>query len=157
MKTKDSSTYVCMATMTRKYIVASVMIVRTNAENLSELLRWEVYQMMTMNADNSKYPAQYSLAFYINEQNESGRVPKTVPIEFGTNMSWRSILTGHRPAPPIRSGGRVMMVGGWRTDTASDMVILANIRVPKYDASILFLKVITYTLGRSRINRPRDK
>ena len=40
--------------MARKYIVASAMIVRTNAENLSELLLRYVYQTMTRNADTSK-------------------------------------------------------------------------------------------------------
>ena len=54
MNVKDNSTYVCMATIARKYIVASATIVRTNAENLSELLRWDVYITMTTNADNSK-------------------------------------------------------------------------------------------------------
>jgi len=62
------------------------------------------------------------------------------------------MLTGHRPALPIGIGGSIMMTGGWRTDVASEMDILANIKVPKYNASTLFLKVITYTLGRNRVN-----
>jgi len=54
MRTMDNWMYVCAATMTRKYIVASVTIVRTNAENLSVLLLRYVHQTMTTNADNSR-------------------------------------------------------------------------------------------------------
>lgn len=35
MKQKDTWIYICATTMIMKYIVASVTIVRTNAENLS--------------------------------------------------------------------------------------------------------------------------
>jgi hypothetical protein len=54
MRLKDSWIYVCMATIARKYIVASATIVRTNAESLSALLLQYVYQTMTRNADSSK-------------------------------------------------------------------------------------------------------
>jgi len=54
MKIKDNSTYVCMATIARKYIVASVTIVRINTENLSELLMRYVYQTIARNADSSR-------------------------------------------------------------------------------------------------------
>ena len=40
--------------MARKYIVASLIILRTNAENPSVLFSRYVYQMMTRNADSSK-------------------------------------------------------------------------------------------------------
>jgi len=87
---------------------------------------------------------QYSSQLYIDDRNEHNYVPNTVSIEFGTNIGRRSILAGHTLTPVVDIGGRVMIVGGSRTDIASDMAILANIRVPRYRASILFLNDITY-------------
>ena len=40
--------------MARKYIVASVMIVRTTAENLSALILWNMHQATTTKADRSR-------------------------------------------------------------------------------------------------------
>ena len=53
MGTKDSWIYTCRATIARKYIVASVTIVRITAENLSVLISRYAHQAMTRNADNS--------------------------------------------------------------------------------------------------------
>ena len=46
-----------MASMTRKYIVASVTIVRMTVENLSVLRLRYVHHTMTRNADTSECPA----------------------------------------------------------------------------------------------------
>ena len=54
MTLKDIWIYVCTATITKKYIVASETIVRTNAENLSAALLRYVYKAMTRNADSSE-------------------------------------------------------------------------------------------------------
>jgi len=53
IRLKESWMYVCMATITKKYIVASEIIVRTNAENLSVVLLRYVYQATARNADSS--------------------------------------------------------------------------------------------------------
>lgn len=53
MKMNDNWEYICRATMAKKYTVASVMIVRTTAENLSALILWKMHQEMMMNADRS--------------------------------------------------------------------------------------------------------
>ena len=54
VRTKESWTYTCIATMARKYIVASATIVRITAESLSVLILWYVYQATTRNAESSK-------------------------------------------------------------------------------------------------------
>ena len=40
--------------MAKKYMVASVMIVRTTAENLGALMLWKMHQAMTTKADRSR-------------------------------------------------------------------------------------------------------
>jgi len=57
----------------------------------------------------------------------------------------------------IGIGGRSTNATGRTKDEASDTANLANARVPKYTARILFPKVIAYTLRQSRISRLRDK
>jgi len=54
MRTKDSGPYICRATMTKKYIVASAAIVRITAENLNTLISRKVHQATTANADRSR-------------------------------------------------------------------------------------------------------
>ena len=44
------------------------------------------------------------------------------------------------------------MVGGLRKDDSIPTVNLASTMVPKYTASILFLEVIAYILGRNHIS-----
>ena len=147
MKTKDSSTYVCMATIARKYIVASVTIVRINTENFSELLMRYVYQTMARNADNSRGSRSVIPAFHVNDRNECNYVPNAVPIEFGINISWRSMLTSHKLKGSIGTRGRAVIFGGLIKAVTKGEAILVNIRAPRYTASVLFLKVIAYTLG----------
>ena len=53
MRTKDIWEYICRATIARKYIVASVAIVRITAENLNTLIFLKVHQATTRNADRS--------------------------------------------------------------------------------------------------------
>jgi hypothetical protein len=87
MRLKDSWTYVCTATITRKYIVASVTIVRNNAENLGVLLFRYVYQTITRNADKSKRSSSSGILRILHQQpgTERNHVPNAVPIEFGAN------------------------------------------------------------------------
>ena len=54
MRIKDSWTYTYIVTVARKYIMPSVTIVRTTAENLSASMLWYAHQAMTMNADGSR-------------------------------------------------------------------------------------------------------
>ena len=44
-----------------------------------------------------------------------------------------------------------------RKNSTSDTPSLVNARAPKYAATILFLAVIAYILGRNRISQLRDK
>ena len=53
MKAKDSVQYTCIVTMARKYIVASVAIVRITTESLSALILRKMHQATTRNADRS--------------------------------------------------------------------------------------------------------
>ena len=51
----------------------------------------------------------------------------------------------------IGTRGSSTNVGGLRKVNTNVVVNLANVRVPKYAARILFLKVIAYNLGRGYI------
>ena len=83
--------------------------------------------------------------------------PNAVPIALGTNLNWRFGTTGQKLKGSIGIGGSSANATGRAKDDASDTANLVNARVPKYTARILFLKVIAYTLGRTRISRLRDK
>ena len=83
--------------------------------------------------------------------------PNAVPIPLGTNLNWRFGTTGQKLKASIGIGGRSTNATGRVKDDASDTANLANARVPKYTARILFLEVIAYTLRRTRISWSRDK
>jgi len=126
VRLKDSWTYVWRATIARKYIVASVTIVRIKAENLSVLLFRYVYQTMMRNADNSKRfqrPTRRVLGHHHS--------PNAVAMEFGTNLNWRSMTVTHKCVASTGIGGKFAIVGGLMNAVASDMVNLANASVPK--------------------------
>ena len=55
MRLKEIWMYICAASIIRKYIVASAMITRANAENLSEPLFRYVYQTTVRIADTSTH------------------------------------------------------------------------------------------------------
>ena len=55
MRLKEIWMYICAASIIMKYIVASAMITRANAENLSEPLLRYVYQTTVRIADISTY------------------------------------------------------------------------------------------------------
>ena len=80
-----------------------------------------------------------------------------VPIALGINLNWRCGTTGQKLKASIGIGGRTKNVTGLTKDDASDTTNLANARVPRYTARILFPKVIAYTLRRNRISRLRGK
>ena len=156
MRPKDIRIYVCTAIITKKYIVASETIVRTNAENLSALLLRYVYQAMTRNADSSRCAPRSVIGFYANDQNQRSDAPNAAPNELGTNMSRRSTTIAHILKASTGIGRNSTNVGGLTKAVASAIANLANVRVPKYTARILFLKVIAYTLGRGRIGWRSD-
>src|SRR5258707_5543651 len=95
MRLKDIWIYVCTAIMTKKYIVASETIVRTNAENLSALLLRYVYQAMTRNADSSKHTPRSVIGVCAKNQDQRSDAPNAVPNELGTNMNRRSTMVAH--------------------------------------------------------------
>lgn len=66
-------------------------------------------------------------------------------------------MTGQKLKASIGIGGRSTNATGREKADASDTASLANARVPKYTARILFLKVIAYTLSRGRISWSGDR
>ena len=68
-------------------------------------------------------------------------------------MNLRFIVIPHKLEAFIGSERRSTKTGRWTKAGARDMIDLANARVPKYTASILFLEVIAYILGRNHISR----
>lgn len=97
-----------------------------------------------------------SPGFYADNWNEHDHAPNTVPIEFGANMNLRFIVIPHKLEAFIGSEWRSTKTGRWTKAGARDISDLANARVPKYTASILFLEVIAYILGRNHISRSTD-
>lgn len=83
---------------------------------------------------------------------ESNDIPNPVAIESGINMNSRFTEAAHMLKASTGIRGRSTKTGGLAKDIATGIVILANARVPKYAASILFLEVIAYILGRNRIS-----
>ena len=61
-------------------------------------------------------------------------------------MNWRSTTTPHKLKASTGAEGKLMIVGGSVKEDASDRASLANARVPRYTAKILFPKVIAYIL-----------
>ena len=62
-------------------------------------------------------------------------------------------MTTHNLKASIGIEGSSTTAGDLRKDDANDIANLANTRVPKYTASILFFEVIAYILGRNHISR----
>jgi len=89
---------------------------------------------------------QQSSEIYATSWDERNYAPNAVPIEFGTNLNLSSGRCPHKLKASTGIRGRSMTVGGLEKDDASDIANLANAKLPKYAASILFLKVIAYIL-----------
>lgn len=64
MRLNEIWMYICAASIIMKYIVASAMITRANAENLSEPLLRYVYQTTVRIADISTYRFSVSVVFW---------------------------------------------------------------------------------------------
>ena len=71
-------------------------------------------------------------------------------------MNLRFIVIPHKLEAFIGSEWRSTKTGRWTKAGARDISDLANARVPKYTASILFLEVIAYILGRNHISQSTD-
>ena len=113
MRLKEIWMYICAASMMMKYIVASAMITRANAENLSEPLLRYVYQITVRIADISIYGCSVSRGFRSSATTGVyGRLPKIVPIVLGISLNWR-------------------FLGPLRKAVVSAMTILVNASVPK--------------------------
>ena len=83
--------------------------------------------------------------------NEHNHVPNVVPIDIGANMILGFMLIAHMLKASTGTMGRFTTnVGSTKNDTMN-IVNLANARIPKYTTSVLFLRVIAYSLGRNRI------
>jgi len=128
MRLKEIWIYICAASMTTKYIVASVMITRANAENLSEPLLRYVYQTTVRIADMSVSGFSVSRVFWSSTTTGAyGHLPKMVPIVLGINLNWR-------------------FLGPARKAVMSAITNLANASVAKKTTSSLFLREIAHTL-----------
>ena len=128
MRLKEIWMYICAASIIMKYIVASAMITRANAENLSEPLLRYVYQTTVRMADISACGFSVSRIFWSSAtMGVDGHLPKIVPIVLGINLNWR-------------------FLGPSRKAVVSAMVILANASVAKYATSSLFLSEMAHIL-----------
>ena len=78
-------------------------------------------------------------------------VPNAVPNELGISKSRMSTSIAQILKASIGTGGSSTNVGGLTKINTNVVVNLANVRVPKYAARILFLKVIAYSLGRGHV------
>ena len=151
MKTKDNWTYICRATMARKYIVASVAMVRITAESLSTLVFRNVHQATTRNADRSRcFPWLATLGIYASGRNDHGCSPSTVPIAVGTGLRLGGICAITTHASKVLRGigifGSSMYPVGLVRVVERATVYFVTARAPKYNPINLFLRVNAYTL-----------
>ena len=86
-----------------------------------------------------------------DDPSQRNDVPNAVPNELGMTMSRGFTTVAQILKASIGTGGNSTNVGGLRKADTSVIANLANARVPKYAARILFLKVIAYTLGWGRV------
>ena len=90
--------------------------------------------------------------FYTKNWRGSDYIPNMVPIEFGTNLNWRSIMSPQNLEASTGIGGNIMITGGLIKDDMTVNTNFTDTSILKYTVSILFPELITYTLDGSHIS-----